>query len=72
MPPDHSVWLDDHQHRSPPAPHGGPQDPEDPVTVLEVGRPDGASQGVELLPPRGVFEDQFVMPAAGQRQRSCD
>jgi hypothetical protein len=69
MPPQHGVWLDDHQRRSPSAPHGGQQDPEDPVTVLEARRPAGASHGVELLPQREVLQDHFVMPAAGERSR---
>jgi hypothetical protein len=72
MPPQHGVWLDDHQRRSPSAPHGGQQDPEDPVTVLEAGMSAGASQGMQLLPQSEVLHDHFVMLAAGERERSRD
>jgi hypothetical protein len=70
MPPQHGVWLDEHQRRSPAMPKVGQEDPECPVTALEARTPDGALQGFQLLPQRDVFEDQFLMPAAGQRQRS--
>jgi hypothetical protein len=30
------------------------------------------AQGAQLLPQREVFEDDFVMPAAGKRERSRD
>ena len=72
MPPQYGVWLDEHQRHAPAAPRVGQEDPEDAVTALEARTPDGALQGFQLLPQCDVFENQFLMPAAGQGQRSRD
>ena len=45
-------------------------DPKQPIAPPELRTADRASQRVELLAEREVLEDQFVMSAAGQRQRA--
>ena len=72
MPPQNGLRLDEHQRRSPAAPGVGQEEPEHSIVPLEVRTPPGALQRSQLVPQRNVFEDQFLMPAAGQRQRSRD
>jgi hypothetical protein len=57
---------------APAAPRVGQQNPEQPVTRPKPGTPDGAFQRPQLLPQGDLFEDQLLMPAAGQGQRPRD
>ena len=70
MPPHDRVGLNEHERRTPVPPHAGQGDPKQPVAAPEL-RPDAlASERVQLLAEREVLQDQFVMPAASQRQRA--
>ncbi|MPY88779.1 MAG: hypothetical protein GEU99_12725 [Luteitalea sp.] len=70
MPSRHCLWLDEHERRAPVPPCLGQHDPQQPISPPELRTGDRASQYVELLAEREVLEDEFVMSAAGQRQRA--
>ena len=70
MPSHHGVGLDEHERRAPVPPRLSQHDPKQPISPPELRTGDAASQRMELLAEREVFEDQLVMSAAGQRQRA--
>ena len=70
MPSHHGVGLDEHERRAPVPPRLGQYDPKQPISPPQLRTGACASQRVELLAEREVLEDQFVMSAAGQRQRA--
>ena len=70
MPSHDGVGLDEHERRAPVPPRLGQYDPEQPIAPPQLRTGARASQRVELLTEREVLEDQFVMSAAGQRQRA--
>jgi hypothetical protein len=72
MPSHHGVGLDEYERRAPVPPRFGQHDPKQPISRPELRTGDAASQRIELLAEREVFEDQLVMSAAGQRQRAND
>ncbi len=70
MPSHHGVGPDEHERRAPVPPRLGQHDPKQPIAPPEMRTADRAFQRVELLAECEVLEDQFVMSAAGQGQRS--
>jgi hypothetical protein len=70
MPSHHGVGLDEHERRAPVRPRLGQYGPKHPIPPPQLRTGASASQRVELLTEREVLEDQFVMSAAGQRQRA--
>ena len=70
MPSHHGVGLDEHERRAPVPPGLGHHDPKQPISLPELRTADTAPQRIELLAEREVFEDQLVMSAAGQPDRT--
>ncbi len=64
------VGLHEYQRRSPVQPRLGRHDPKQPISPLKRRTLDGAFHGVELLPQREVFKNQFLVPTACQRHGS--
>ena len=69
MPSHHGFGLDEHERCAPISPRLGQDNPKQAISPPELRPADRAFQRVKLLAEREVLEDQFVMSAAGQRQR---
>ena len=59
VPPDHSVWFDDHEYVRPPFPSGSQRDPEGAVHVVEGGARPDLLEGSYLLAKRQVLKHKF-------------
>lgn len=70
MPSHYGIGLDEHERRAPVPPRLGQDDPKQPISPPELWPTHCAFQRVKLLAEREVLEDQFVVSAAGQRQRA--
>jgi hypothetical protein len=70
MPSQHGVGLDENERRAPVPPRVGQHDPKQPIPRPQVRTGARAFPRAELLAEREVLEDQFMMSAAGQRQRA--
>jgi hypothetical protein len=69
MPSHDRVRLDEHQRCAPIPPKSGQCDPKEPI-VNPKTRAFGRSLHGRELPERQIFQDQFFMTAARQRQRT--
>src|SRR6266545_1953825 len=58
MPPNHGLWLDEQQRRTPVGPHSCEQRPETPIPSAEPGACAAPLVDRELLPQGEVLEEQ--------------